>query len=363
MSDTSEATSEAPSAWDRVKAVGRWLLLLIGIGAVVGLVMDAGADAVWTTLLAAGVFLPLVMIAEVGFIGMDVLSLRLMLGERAKAVPTLVWLRTAMMAYGIMILLPAGRAGGEVARAAGLAPYVGGPRAAAGATVLQGVTLMGNTLVTIPCWIAVALTSGPGSALAWLVLGNGVVTGVVGAVVIWGARNSRIGHWLTARLDGFAKWLSGYTRFGTIVRWRIRRWNRHGKTYDASMREMKTPWLPIGAAFLGRLSQSVQYGIIVLAVGGALTVGWALVAQAIHLVGAGLGDMVPNQAGVTEGAYRIFAGYLPALTVAQAIAIALVHRVCQFFMAGVSLGVCALWKPNDLDNGASTVEHGSREPA
>src|SRR5690606_14569449 len=91
---------------------------------------------------------------------------------------------------------------------------------------------------------------------------------------------------------------------------------------------------------------AMQYGVILLAVGGTLTIVSALVAQAIHLVGAGLGDMVPNQVGVTEFAYGAFAGDLDLEAVkAQAISIALVHRICQFALAGSCLAIGALWKP------------------
>lgn len=323
-----------------LKTFGRVLLLILGVGAVVYLVYDAGPAAVWATLVAAGVYLPFVMLGEIGFVGMDVVSLRHMFGEHARRAPASVWLRSAMMAYGIMILLPAGRAGGEVARAANLGPYVGGARAAAGAAVLQGVTLWGNTLISIPCFIAVAAASGMGSSLAWLVLGNGLVTGVIGTVLLFGARFSRIGGWLGKRIKALAS---------------------HGASFDESLREMKTPLIPIGAALLGRVSQSVQYGVILLAVGGTLTLGSAFVAQAIHLVGAGLGDMVPNQVGITEGAYRLFASHLGLQdAVAQAIAIALVHRICQFFLAGLSLATCAIWKPQEVEDPPPAV---SGEPA
>lgn len=329
--------------WRKIKAAGRWVLFVIGVSAVVGLVYDAGPDAVWAALVGAGIFLPLVMLGEVGFAAMDVVALRLMYGERARHVPLRVWLRSAMMAYGIMVLLPAGRAGGEVMRAASLTPYLGGPRAAAGATLLQGVTLWGNTLVSIPCYIAVSMASNPTSGLALFVLGNGVVTGVIGTVLLFGARFSKLGGWLGRRIKALAS---------------------HGEDFDESLKEMHgSPALPVGAALLGRLSQSFQYGIILLAVGGTVTIGSAFVAQSIHIVGAGLGDMVPNAAGITEGAYRVFLTYLDGLTEAQAIVIALVHRICQFFLAGTSLIVGALWKPApEPESGAVTVTATSRTP-
>jgi hypothetical protein len=340
--DTTDPAAEARRRrWARLKTVGRALLFVVGVGAVVGLILDAGADEVWSTLVRAGVWLPLVMLCEIGFAAMDVVSLRLMYGERGRSVPATVWLHSGMMAYGIMVLLPAGRAGGEVMRAASMAPYIGGPRAAAGATVLQGVTLWGNTLISIPCYVAVALASGPTELLALLVAGNGLVTGVVGSLLLFGARMSKLGGWLGRRIKALAG---------------------HGARFDESLREMPSmPVLPIGAAFLGRAFQSVQYGIILVAVGGALTVQSGLVAQGIHLVGAGFGDMVPNQVGITEGAYRLFAANLGLQdAVAQAIAIALVHRVCQFALAGTCLAVGAFWKP--ASDAAAPVA-GSGEPA
>lgn len=340
---TAEKTNER-SRFDRVKAVGRWLLLGVGIGAVIYLVHDAGPDLVWRTLLSAAVFLPFIALGEIGFVGMDVVSLRLMFGEHAKRAPASVWLRSAMMAYGIMVLLPAGRAGGEVMRAANLAPYVGGARAAAGATVLQGVTLWGNTLISIPCYIAVAWAAGPFNLLALLVLGNGLVTAVIGSVLIFGPRFAKVGGWLGKRIGALAS---------------------HGSEFDDSLAEMpRAPIGPIVAAGLGRLSQAVQYGVILIAVGGALTVGNALIAQAIHLVGAGFGDMVPNQAGITETAYRLSASFAPTLgladAAAQMISIALIHRVVQFGMAGTGLAVSAVWKPAKPEPADAPAEQPAR---
>lgn len=327
----SEANAKPKGRWGRVKAIGRWVLLALGVGAVVFLVHDAGPDLVWLTLVSAAFFLPFVVLGEIGFVGMDVLSLRMMFGEHAKKVPAPVWLRSALMAYGIMILLPAGRAGGEVMRAASLAPHVGGARAAAGAAMLQGVTLLGNTLISIPCYVAVALASDPFSVLALFVLGNGVVTGIIGSLLLFGARFVGVGGWVGKRVKALGA---------------------HGAEFDSSLREMpRAPVGPVLAACLGRVSQTVQYGVILVAVGGTLTLGNALIAQAIHLVGAGLGDMVPNQAGITETAFRLSASFGPTLglrdVAAQMISIALIHRIVQISMAGISLGVGAFWKPAD----------------
>lgn len=313
-----------PDRFKTLKRIGRILLFVFGASALVYLVKAAGPSVVWATLTRAGVWLPVIMVLEVLFVGMDVVSLRLMFRERGASVPTLTWLRSAMVAYWIMILLPAGRAGGEVMRAANLAPHVGGPRAAAGAALLNGVTMWGNTLISIPCLIAVSLGSSIFSGLGWLVLGNGVVTAVLGSILLFGARFSKVGGWLGRRIKALGN---------------------HGADFDSSLKEMPAlPVVPIGAALVGRVFQTVQYGVIVLAVGGSLSVSIALVGQAIHLVGAGMGDIVPNQVGITEGAYSLFASHLGFQhDAAAALAVPLLHRICQFILAGVCLTATSIW--------------------
>lgn len=307
-----------------LKRALRATLFVLGVTAVVLLVRAAGPGAVLDTLLRAGVWLPLIVALEVGFAGMDVLALRSLAGPRAESVPRATWLRSALVAYGIMILLPAGRAGGEIARAASLGPHVGGAHAIAMATRLQAVTLLANSVISIPCWAAVALASHALEPLAWLVLGNGVVTGVVGGAIVLTSRRSRVGGWLGGRIAALAT---------------------HGARFDEALRD-QTPWTPaILWCSLGRALQSLQYGVILLSVGGTLTVTSAFVSQGIHLVGAGFGDMVPNQVGITEGAYRIFADVLGlADAPARAIGIALVARICQSSLAGVALAVGAVLK-------------------
>lgn len=329
-----KASDARPDKWRWVKRIGRPLLFALGIGAIVLLVRDAGPEAVLHTLLGAGVWLPIIFCLEIGWAMMDVLALRALFGDPARKVPLLVWARSAMLAYGIMILLPGGRAGGEVARAASLAPFVGGARSAAVATRLQAVTLLANTAISIPCFLAV-WWGGPGSGLAWMVLGNAAATGVVGSLIILASRRANVGGWLGKRISALAS---------------------HGQSYDEALKD-GTPWWPaIAATTFGRMLQTLQYGLLLVAVGGSLTLGSALVSQAIHLVGAGLGDFVPNQVGVTEGAYRFFA---PALGLegdpARAIGIALIARTCQFLLGGLCLGVGSMWSATPSPEGEPSV--------
>ena len=93
----------------------------------------------------------------------------------------------------------------------------------------------------------------------------------------------------------------------------------------------------------GRGAQLVQYGVLLSAVGGTASIGGAFIAHGIHLVGATLGDAVPNQLGVVDGTYRTFA---PALgfsdAPARALSIAFLAHAAQLAVAGICVVVAAL---------------------
>jgi hypothetical protein len=82
----------------------------------------------------------------------------------------------------------------------------------------------------------------------------------------------------------------------------------------------------------------LQYGIAVLAVGGALSPRGAFVGFGIHMVGATLGAAVPNQVGVVDGVYVAFADVLgfPGAP-AKALSVALVLRASQLLFAAVCM--------------------------
>lgn len=92
----------------------------------------------------------------------------------------------------------------------------------------------------------------------------------------------------------------------------------------------------------------MQYGVILAAVGGARTVQSAFVAHGIHLVGATLGDLVPNQLGIVDGTYSAFAGALGlGDKAANAISIAFVAHAVQLSFAAVCVLVAALTRPEE----------------
>src|SRR5207244_7994345 len=96
-------------------------------------------------------------------------------------------------------------------------------------------------------------------------------------------------------------------------------------------------------SFLGRLAQVAQCAVLLRAVGGAGTISGGFIGEGIHLVGAGIGDLVPGQLGTNEGAYSAFAGALGlADAPASAVSLALLPRIAQLALTAFALAVAAL---------------------
>lgn len=304
--------------WNSIRSFlaryGRWLLLAFGVAALMLLVRSVGAELVFRTLLAAGPFFPLILILDLGWVVFEGLALLWVLGPEAKRLPLRAWLQGTLAHYVTMTVLPVGRAGAEVVRAAVFGPHVGKAEAAMGAAFIESGTLIGNTLISLICLSAVIQTGE--RSLSLLLAGNAAVTFVLGGLVYLGL----------ARAGGLTqlRFLQRFAAFGQDIR----------RAFDSSRPRHLLGLVAITAA---RTVQTLQYGVIILAVSGVFSFHRMLVAQGIHLVGAGLGDMVPNQVGVTEGAYRLFASALGlAKNPDKAVAVALLARLSSLGVATLS---------------------------
>ncbi len=334
------APPAAPAVRPRLSfaSVGKLALFLLGVAALVGLVREAGPERVWAVLRGAGPWLPVVMVLEAVCVAViDALVIRTLLTHLGVSAPLRPTVRSMLLAYSAMVFLPAGRTGAEVVRAAVLSKHAGTPVVAACATHAQGVTLLATALASLPCAAAVAV-AGAGRTLTLACLGNAAVCAVLALVFLLGPRLAMSGGTLGARLK------ARFTR---------------GGEYDAALRAL--PALPLSAlalSFVGRALQAVQYGVVLHAVGGAFSAQGALVAQGIHLVGAAAGDMVPNQAGILEGAYRLFADALGfASDPAKAVSIALVIRLSQVALGAASAPVS--WLASERESSGSPQAHSS----
>ncbi len=322
---------------------GRLLLAAAGLGIIAYLVRQAGPDRVAQVLLQAGTFLPIIVALELVQITSDVVALRVLLGDAKSSVPRGAWIRSAAVAYAMMILLPAGRAAGEVARAALIAKHVGTPAAATASVQLSSVYLLAIGLASAAACSVVAISIGVRTPLVGLLAINTPAIGLGSALGVTAVlRDARFGgwvDWLRRRLPH----ASEPSKTGASERPRAT-WNG-ARTGRAAL-----------VSWLGRSAQLVQYGVILAAVGGTRTIRGAFVAHGIHLVGATLGDLLPNQLGVVDGTYRTFA---PALGLgdapARALSIAFVAHAAQLTMATACVIVAALTRPRSArEPGAPT---------
>jgi hypothetical protein len=320
---------------------GRLLLAAVGLGLLAYLVHGAGPGRVVKILLQAGSWLPVIVGLEVVQLLSDVVALHLLLGQHdygqrnqrehdedqrmARQVPPSTWVRSSAVAYAMMVLLPAGRAAGEVARATLVARHVGTGRAATASAELQASYLTAIALSSAAACAVVSIKFGLHTPLALLLAGNALMMTFFTVslfAVLWDAR---AGRWMTQLRQ----------RFGD-----------HTPPIETP-RVRRVPLRAMLVCASGRGAQLVQYGVLLSAVGGTASIGGAFIAHGIHLVGATLGDAVPNQLGVVDGTYRTFA---PALgfgdAPARALSIAFLAHAAQLAMAGICVVVAALTRQN-----------------
>jgi hypothetical protein len=303
----------------------RFLLAIAGLALVAYLVRDAGPARVVGVLWQAGAWLPLILALELSQFACDLIALRTILGREGWGrIPTQALARSGALAYSMMVLLPAGRAAGEVARATILSRYLGVPRAASTSTRLQAAYLSANGLLSGAAWAVVAGRFGARSPLALLLLGNVVVQAFISIGLIAIVWDVRIGRWLER------------------IRRRVLGLREAAPPHDPAERR-RLPWLAALTCTVARASQVAQYGVILHAVGGVATISGAFIAHGIHLIGATLGDFLPNQLGVVDGAYRAFAADVGfASEPARALSIAFLARIGQLICASVGVVVVAL---------------------
>jgi uncharacterized membrane protein YbhN (UPF0104 family) len=321
----------------RLRTVGRIALAILGLAVVAYLVRGAGPDRVLEVLMQAWRWLPLIVLFE----GMqalgDFVGLRLILRERWDHIPAKTWIRSGSVAYAMMVLLPAGRAAGEVTRATMLSRYIGAPRAATASTLLQAAYLSANGILSLTACLVVTWSYGRRTLLAVLLAGNAGIQTLICTGLLLTLRHDRLGAWLET------------------MRRRLFPRSRPSPPIEPEAKR-RLPWATAGTCIVSRSVQLVQYGVLLVAVGGTGSVRNAFVAHGIHLVGATIGDFVPSQLGVVDSLYRAFApdlgfGDAPA----RALSIALVVRIGQLIFASICVLAAAVTRHEGHRGGAASA--------
>jgi hypothetical protein len=305
-------------SWSTLRSLferyGRWALLLAGTLAIGWLVHSVGFHRVLEVLASAGPLLPLIFVLEASWVLCEGVGFLVLLGPDVRRLPLRVWYQGTLAHYVTMTILPVGRAGAEVVRGTMWGPFVGRSEAASSAALFQAAALFGNALISLTCAGFAACRSAP--LLTSVLFGNAAVTGVLGVMIYLGLARAQ-------KLTQF-KLLKRFASFGDDI-------------VEGFRRSRPRHVSALAVVTAGRLVQTVEFGVIMLAVSGSLSWEKMFLAEGIHLIGAGLGDMVPNQVGVQEGAYRAFA---PALGFGaepeKAIAVALLARFAVLGVAATS---------------------------
>jgi hypothetical protein len=317
-------TSEPTKKSQVSRLVTRVLTLLmaaLGVVAFILLIWNLGDVEVLRGLWSLSSYLPLLVALALGRLGCEVLGTRALLTAADARVPLLCLLRGQLIAQALDVVMPAGRTAAEAAKATVYARYLGLPQAAAIATLLQLAVLVANACWAIAGYVA-SLESALPHALQLALLGfaAAITCLVLGIGVFAGSAAARK---LFARVRFVEVSLQ---RFAALLR--------------SSPRALANA---VFAQLLGRSLQAAQLVLLGYALGAEPSLPRAAIMQAVYLVGAASGELVPAQLGTTDAAFVLAA---PAFGLTQSAAFSaslMLHAVQLVTGALACLGAVLLW--------------------
>ena len=271
------------------------------------------------SLRALGQVVPLLLFFEACRAACELIATRALIGPDIVRLPLVRLMRGQLLAQCFDVLLPAGRAAAESSKAILYARDLGWPLAAAIGAALQLAVLAANTL-----WVVLAYALSTGWELAPAVRTGLVTYAVAISAVVLGiavfAAAPRVRRWCE-RLPVVHASLSRFTEILFTARARL--------------------GVALGAQLTSRVLQALQLWAAAEALGAAPTLAQAVLTQAVYLVGAALGELVPAQLGTTDAAFVLAAPAL-GLTALSAFSATLALHAVQ---VGVALlaGLAAFW--------------------
>jgi hypothetical protein len=304
--------------------VTRWLTLLmaaVGVITFTLLLWNLGDAQVWRGLWALSSLGPLLILLELGRLGCELLGTRALLSAADARVPLLRLLRGQLLAKTLDVVMPAGRTAAEAAKATVYAQHLGLPQAAAIATALQLAVLVANASWAIAGYVASRDAQLP-DALRVALPGFAAATSCL-VLGVCAFATSPAARQLFARVRFVQATLQ---RFAALLR-------------DAP-RQLATAVL---AQLLGRSLQAVQLTLLSVALGAEPSIARCAIMQAVYLVGAASGELVPAQLGTTDAAFVLAAPAL-GLTQSSALSASLMLHAAQLVTGALTcLAAAALW--------------------
>ncbi len=300
----------------------RVALAVFGLAVIASLVRRIGVEEVTAALVRTAPVLPFAFVLDAVRIGCDAWSTRLLLGERGRAIPFLTLYAGHVVGHGVMNVFPAGRSASEAVKAGLFHRWLGAAESIAMGASNQANTLFSSGVFSLACaGAAVFVSSDPW--LAWAIVAHFVVLFASGVGMRVAATNATVEAFFARRLPRVGAHL---TRFAA--------------------RSRETPivaWGPVGAMVLGRLAQTLEYGLLAHAVGIPTGPLEALTVQGINLVAAAIGVLMPGQLGSSEAVFAMAAEALDA-DAASTMTIALAAHVVALAWAAIGLTLLFVWR-------------------
>jgi hypothetical protein len=302
-------------------------LFVLGAGLLAWSIYSIGPRNVLEVAKDGAKFLPLIALGSGIYYLFESHAQRSMLGAEKGKIPLAVFFRATLSSLVATLLLPFGRLGAEVLRVTAYAPYVGTARATAASATFQAAALLGTALFGVVCYLFVGSQLGFESMLAWVLLVHAAGSAALGGLLLLLARGASLGRRLARVFPKFAARAGAFDDAAAL---------------PISVFAQATAW-----CLAARAAEVAYFAVILIAVGLPPSISASVVASGIHLVGATVGEGIPNQLGAIEGAFVYFAGALGlGAEPARAIALPLLARAAQYVLAAGALVSLCFVSPN-----------------
>jgi hypothetical protein len=308
----------------RFKSHLRALVLLASLACVVGfafMFFQLDVAAISSALRSLERIWPWILLLELTRVACEVLTTRSLLGSAGARLPWSRLMRGQLLGQACDVLMPLGRTSAETAKAVLYSSYVGTPVASAVATTMQLAVLTANC-----SWVVVSYLPSRSLGVAATIRAGLVIYAVVTLCMV-----------LAVVLFAAAPWVRRTSERLPVL---------HASLERLAQLLLSTPralLLAVLSQLLGRLVQASQLALIAATLGAQITPAHLWTLEAVYMVGAALGELVPAQLGTADAALVVAAPALGLSAVAAFSAI-LGLRAVQLLVAGASaLGSLALW--------------------
>jgi len=302
-----------------------WLAasLAAGSGAVYWVMRQTGVAATCEAIRGAFCFLPLLLALEGFRIATEVMAAKNLFHLVKASVPNGALIKAQLVGYSICNVVPVGRMASEAAKAGILRSHAPLAKTVAIATIAQALHLVASAVILVPCVVA-ARSTGASWGLSMTIASQCALLAAIGGALLL---------------------VSYFAPLGTRALRRLPRLARALEQFRSAMRELpRFPMAALGWLVLNRVFQVSLIAIMIRAVGSWWSLAGSFVAEAVVLIGASAGDVVPGQIGALEGAFSFFADAV-GTTRRQGVALALLIHLIQLAWVLVGFVVLALGRP------------------